>query len=338
MTSRSPQRPNKSKPYKLIKLPQLQQNEQFLREKPVGHDTYKAQKVSGFVELKLLAKTPIFVASGVVVRGQDINPQHKNIPLVKLGINEESKLLIPSSSLKGAIRAAYEAITLSCLCKTVDSNKIPRAFRECSKKDNLCPACRVFGAMGWQGLIGFTDAVATDIKPSIGYMPSLYSPRNQRAAYFENDKVVGRKFYYHHTNAINKGNKGIPVQQVGVDSTFTTKLSFKNLTEAELGILLTVLGLSPRHDFALKIGGGKPIGMGTVKVAVERLVVLNNLRDRYLSYTEENFKIYQGEELSNFINQATQQAETQLIKQDQLNELKEVWQYPTNRQPYDGAY
>jgi CRISPR/Cas system CSM-associated protein Csm3 (group 7 of RAMP superfamily) len=338
MTSGRPQRPNQPtdpKPYELISLP----SEPPQRERPVGQHRYDPTKLSGSISLTLQVKNPIFIASGVVVRGQDISAQHKNIPLIKVGVNEDNRVLIPGSSLKGAIRAAYEAITRSCLCKTrVDKAKIPNGFKECDRKDNLCPTCRVFGAMGWQGLIGFSDAIGTDIKSSIGFMPSLYSPQNKRIAYFKNGKVAGRKFYYHAVKAVSKGQKGIPVQQIGIDSTFKTKLSFKNLSAAEIGTLLTVLGVSPRHDFALKIGGGKPIGMGTVKVKIDRIEALNNLRNRYLSYDISEDGHYQGDELNRFIDRVTKDAENQLIQPKQLGELKEIWKYPTNRPAPEGMY
>ena len=64
-------------------------------------------------------------------------------------------IVIPGSSLKGAIRSVVEAISESCVSKTVKKvrDAFPteyKFFNEC-QQDNLCVACRMFGAMGFQG-------------------------------------------------------------------------------------------------------------------------------------------------------------------------------------------
>ncbi|WP_051017264.1 hypothetical protein [Dactylococcopsis salina] len=96
-------------------------------------------------------------------------------------------------------------------------------------------------------------------------MPSLYSPSQKRSGYYKKEKVAGRKFYYHAKEVIEKAaSQGIPIQNIKQDSIFTTKINFRNLSKAELGTLFTVLGQDQNHHFALKIGGGKPIRMGSL--------------------------------------------------------------------------
>ncbi len=91
--------------------------------------------------------------------------------------------------------------------------------------------------------------------------------------------------YYHTIRAIDKGqNQGITIQQAAKEYTFISELHFKNLKSEELGTLLIVLGQDPKYPIALKVGGGKPIGMGTMTVEVTAAQVLQNLkelRDRY---------------------------------------------------------
>jgi len=65
-------------------------------------------------------------------------------------------------------------------------------------------------------------------------------PTHSDRSYTEN-VVAGRKFYYHFTKAVDEGDRGIDVQQAGT-YTFTTCLSFMNLTKEQLGTLLIVLG------------------------------------------------------------------------------------------------
>ncbi len=48
-------------------------------------------------------------------------------------------------------------------------------------------------------------------------------------------------------------------------------LRFEGLGQAELGAVLCALGLHENYRFAWKVGGGKPIGMGSVRVHLEKL-------------------------------------------------------------------
>jgi len=337
MHSRSSNQPIDPKPYEIISLstntPQ--------RQKPRGQDSYKPQTISGKIHLKLTAKTSTFIASGVVAMGSNLfnEGQNKNIPLIKASLTREDQLIIPGSSLKGCIRSVYEAITASCLCKTKARREdIPNGYGECKDKSSLCPACQVFGAMGWQGLISFQDALVQETKTSIGFMASLYSPRPERRAYFKNGKVAGRKVYYHAVKALDKGPvQGIPIQQVATDSTLTTTLGFMNLTKAQLGTLFTALGCHQDYPLALKIGGGKPVGMGTILVKIESLELWEKVGDRYLSYDCSNQVILTGNELKTFLDKTTQEA-TQLLQLPQLKELQQVLKYPTQRPAPKGMY
>ncbi|PSB01550.1 RAMP superfamily CRISPR-associated protein [Merismopedia glauca] len=328
---------NSFKPYKLIPL----SNKTPQRKHPVGQDRYKSQLLSGKLCLKLTVKTSTFVASGVVVMGSDLSSRTKNIPLVKVAVGKDEKLIIPGSSLKGVIRSTYEAITLSCLCKTkANREAIPNGYKECNDKQKLCPACQVFGAMGWQGLISFNDAIADEIKPSIGFMPSLHNPRPKRDGYYLNGKVAGRKFYYHAIKPVDKGQQqGIPVQQAGNELTFSTQLQFMNLTKAELGTLLIVLGQDKNNNFALKVGGGKPIGMGTMIVELTKIERCNDLKNRYLDYCYSENDFLAGDKLKQYIQELIQASHNEkLVQIDALKELKEIWKYPTTREAPQDMY
>lgn len=335
----SPQFSNEkaSKPYKLVPLAK----ETPKRQKTVGRDSYKSKHLSGKLFLKLTVKTSTFVASGVVAMGSDLSNRTKNIPLIKVAVGQNEKLIIPGSSLKGVIRSIYEAITLSCLCKTKARREtIPDGYRECHDKNNLCPACRTFGAMGWQGLISFKDATADEIKTSIGFMPSLYKPEPERDGYYLNGKVAGRKFYYHAIEAVDKGKQqGIPVQQAAMELTFSTQLQFMNLTEAELGTIAIALGQDENNHFALKIGAGKPVGMGTAIAEITKIECSKTLKNRYLSYNHSEDNSISGDELKQYIQQLIQVARrTKLVRPDLLNELKEVLKYPTTREAPSDMY
>ncbi|MGL4503827.1 MAG: RAMP superfamily CRISPR-associated protein, partial [Planktothrix sp.] len=110
-----------------------------------------------------------------------------------------------------------------------------------------------------------------------------------------------------------------------------------NLTPAELGVLFIALGQDSQYPMALKIGGGKPIGMGTMTVAVTELKKPAKLRDRYLSYNTESESMT-GKPLQDFLETAMQQAHKQLIQKQQLEQLQRILFYPTTRQPPQGIY
>jgi hypothetical protein len=331
------------KPYAMVSLPKKSPK----RHKPIGQDAFKPKRLSGTISLRLTVKTTAFVASGVVAMGDDVPNLPQKRPLIKVAVTRDRNLIIPGSSLKGVVRSTYEAMTQSCLCKTkAKKETIPSGYRECDNKNKLCPACQVFGAMNWQGLISFQDAIACEMKPSIGFMPSLYAPRQRCREYYKKErkndreyvKVAGRKFYYHADKSVDKGKQGIPVQQAGTDLTFATQLRFMNLTEAEFGTLAIALGQDQQYRLALKVGGGKPIGMGTMLVDVTEVERSSNLRDRYLNYEPPASDRLSGDELQSFINKTTQIARQQLVQERQLQELAEVLKFPANRTAPEGVY
>jgi CRISPR-associated protein (TIGR03986 family) len=101
--------------------------------------------------------------------------------------------------------------------------------------------------------------------------------------------VRGHKLYWH------KGDQpdiGLPEAQQQIKDTqktqilpvragvhFTFDVRFENLNRVELGALLWVLRLAADDDYRLKLGMGKPLGMGAVKI--ESSVALGNRADRY---------------------------------------------------------
>lgn len=334
------------KPYQLISLPPQPPD----KARPAGQERFRSDRITGKIHLRLTVKTTAFVASGVMAMGSDLSSTTKTIPLIKTAVERDRSLLIPGSSLKGAIRSTYEAITRSCLCKVTKKyqSHIPAGYSECTinrqrNQLNVCPACQIFGAMDWQGLVHFTDAQCEKSGFNTGFMPSLFRPRpDERKAYFKNGKVAGRKFYYHVIKAVDRGQQqGIPVQQAGKEYTFTTQVRFMNLSQVELGALLIVLGQDAENKIALKVGGGKPIGMGTMVAEVteiQEIQTKQEWRDRYSSYNAEPAALT-GNFLEEFIKKAIQSARTsQLVQSQQLQELKEVLKWPTEREAPEGVY
>lgn len=322
------------KPYELIPFPPKRP---FLKP-PSGHHRYLRDRQHGTLVLKLEVQTALHISTGVIALGSDVGSRAALIKTMVQG--NDQKLIIQGSSLKGCVRAVFEAITNSTLGVIAPRHrqKIPNDRLPCRNKENLCPASRVFGALDWQGLVEFSDAQCISDGTETGFMPSLYSPRPDRNDYYNRGLVAGRKFYYHTNSVIEPGeNRGVPVQQATKNYGFSTKIHFMNLFPAELGTLLIALGQDPNHPFALKVGGGKPIGMGTMVVTVEAIEQVGNLRDRYTSYTSQPNGL-SGQPLQQFMQRMVEAAHKQLIEQPQLEQLAQILRYPTDRTPPEGMY
>jgi CRISPR/Cas system CSM-associated protein Csm3 (group 7 of RAMP superfamily) len=339
MTYQPPKRPTPKnttqsenpKPYDFVSFPKERPNLQ----RPYGHHKYDQNRLHGTLYLTLKVETSLHVSTGAVVLGSDIGSKISLIKTMVQGV--DNKLSIQGSSLKGCIRSVYEAITNSTLPVVTSryKDKIPQERLPCKNKEKLCPASRVFGALDWQGLIEFNDANCENIGFSTGFMPSLHRPRpDQSKAYFINSKVAGRKFYFNTSKAIDKGQKeGISVQQAGREYTFTTEIQFKNLLPEELGTLLIVLGQDKKYPIALKVGGGKPIGMGTMTVNVDKINQPQNLKQRYSAYEISEDDELTGANLEQFIQKQIQAAHSKLIAKEQLDQLAAILRYPSDRQP-----
>jgi CRISPR/Cas system CSM-associated protein Csm3 (group 7 of RAMP superfamily) len=319
-----------SVPYEMVAFPIAKPS----RCEPPGHDKYRHNCLHGNLFLTLQVQTTLHVSTGVTLMGRDVGKN--GIPLIKtMEQGEDKRLLIPGSSLKGCIRAIYETITNSRL--GVKSKNVPT---------ERFPASVLFGASGkdwgWQGLINISDARCNHDDFAVGYMPALWSPKPESRNYYKQDgkTIVGRKFYYHMIRALDKGEKqGNRIQQAIRNYTFSTKLHFKNLESNQLGALLIALGQDPKYSFALKLGAGKPVGMGTVIVQVNKAQVMQNysdLRNYYKSLSIPDKQDLEGNDLREFLHQHIQNAhDTKLIEQPQLQQLSTILTLPTTRKPYE---
>ncbi|MCP6759997.1 MAG: RAMP superfamily CRISPR-associated protein [Fischerella sp. CENA71] len=325
-------------PYELVRFPDKPPSACT----PPGHDKYLSNCLHGTLFLTLQVQTALHVSTGVAVMGSDIDKN--GIPLIKtMEQGVDKTLLIPGSSLKGCIRAIYEAITNSRLGVKPTTNKPPDRL-PARRQNEICPAGVVFGASGdnwgWQGLINIRDARCNTNGFGVGYMPALWSPKPHGGNYYHKGQIAGRKFYYHMVRALDKGEKdGIRVQQASRNYTFSTQIHFRNLQSKELGALLIALGQDSNYPFALKLGAGKPIGMGTMIVKIPAVQVMQNQDDlckHYKSFSNPDDAKLEGKLLQQFILQHIQAAHNQnLIEKPQLEQLSQILTYPSTRQPYD---
>ena len=326
--------PVSPKPYDFVTFPDRRPT----LTAPIGHDRYHADRLHGSLELTLQVQTALHVSTGITGLGSDVGSR---LPLIKTMTTTDQQLVIQGSSLKGCIRSVYEAITNSTLAVVTSRyrDQVPPDRLPCKNPKQLCPASRVFGALDWQGLVEFSDSICQTKQPDIGFMPSLYSPRPERREYFVRGRVAGRKFYYNMTRAVDRGeNRGIPVQQASRQYTFKTTLHYKNLLPEELGILFLILGQDQESPVALKVGGGKPIGMGTMTTQITAISHTQDVRDRYRDYEVPNAQLA-GSAIRTFVQtQITAAKNSQLLEKTQWQQLAAILKYPGDQEPPEGMY
>jgi hypothetical protein len=176
--------------------------------------------------------------------------------------------------------------------------------RACTSKDDLCPACSLFGFVGQEesgeckaSRVRFTDALpVSEPSFSIVTMPALLGPRpsafefylrNQAHAHSFSPQtpgttIAGRKAYWHHQGGI------APVEQIDCDfnarvecvnpgAVFAFDVFFDKVTKKELNALVYALSLGQYWDKGKdrghKIGHGKPIGAGSVFVKIDNVLI-----------------------------------------------------------------
>ena len=272
------------KPYEFIPFP----SGKLEKKPPEGHQHYAHGLLNGAMVCWLTAKRPVHVASGFM---DMVKPVNQKALLVAMNASVQRKggltCVLPGSSVKGMLRSTIEAITPSCVA-TMNwrTNKaIPRDLVSCNDVKKLCTACRLFGMSGrsrksYQGRIFVEDALMSKGESVLVSTPLLWTPARTRGRlpgrYMKGETAKGRKFYYHGTLA--KGDDKRLVASTG--SIFTMNLRFENLEPQEMGLLLTALGKHPEHPFLIKIGGGKPVGLGSmeVEIAEVRLIGMGDLK------------------------------------------------------------
>ena len=281
-----------------------------------GHQRLAA--CCGRFDCSITAITPVHVADGLIVPTDDLRG-HGDI--TNLDQDSESLVLshyriwcqerasrvraIPATSLKGAVRTVVEAVTDSCICcisresrsiretlpvRRDEKTAFERLSRNCrvdredlkhGERKKLCPACRIFGALGFEGHVRFSDALQRSGDGRIARRPVPNSP-NRRGTfldkYHENVasagetgvwRLRGRKVY-HHFEPLRDLSSDLPYEPIEVcneGSTFAFRVAFENLTLEDLGVLL--VGLGQHEDLTRhSLGASKPFGYGAVSVQI----------------------------------------------------------------------
>ena len=316
---------NGEKPYDFVPFPKRRPD----RKKGAGQDKLDARLLSGTLELTLHTLTPVHVGLGYSDFTKAGNQEYLAALQASKPVREADavrrRYLIPGSSIKGAARSLVEAITRSCIRITQGRHRpyIPQGYGGCMSVNDLCIACRLFGARDYQGHVSFEDAVAPRGSLVLLGTPLLWTParggRGLPPRYLERDRAKGRKFYRH----ARPPSGADPRACIKSGAELPLRIHFLNLSEAELGVLLTALGLHPDHPFPIKLGGGKPVGLGSVQIILNRVTLLQGADALKATGRLGQSQTLVGDTLDKFTTRCAQAAD-ELIDDDALGELEAI--------------
>jgi hypothetical protein len=299
------------------------------------HDRF-AGKYTGSMTCILTALTPIHIGSGVYELAGD-NP-------VRGLMTADGKAIVPGTSLKGAIRSIAEAISDSCMritrlrvgeapaCNEVRS-KHRGKNQEKGGETKLCPCCRIFGGLGYQGRVSFTDARLTLGVTTIHTIQSPYPPRESARAYKDaQGQFNGRKFYYHGEPVPSQ--RGEPYQVIAEKSELRCAMNFENLTAEEFCLVLVAMGIL--DDIIIKVGGGKQAMLGSIEIMPVRLE-LQTPAESFLDFSS-GIKVVEEDIIKYLLDDVG--GASGLINEDALNQLTKIWEYPSpsDRKAPTGMY
>jgi len=316
---------NGEKPYDFVPFPKERPD----RKQGAGQDKLNPCLLSGTLELTLRTLTPVHVGLGysdfIKAGNQEYLAALQASKPVREADAVRRRYLIPGSSLKGAVRSIVEAITRSCIRITQSRHRpyIPQGYGGCMSVNDLCIACRLFGAQDYQGHVSFEDAVAPKGSLVLLGTPLLWTParggHGLPPRYLERDRAKGRKFYRH-----ARPPSGVdPRACIKSGAELPLRIHFLNLSETELGVLLTALGQHPDHPFPIKLGGGKPVGLGSVQVKCQRINLLQGADALKATGRLGQSQTLVGDALDKFTTRCAQAAD-ELIDGDALGELEAI--------------
>ncbi len=207
---------------------------------------------------------------------------------------------LPATSLKGMLRGVHEAVTNSTLGLLKSEarrgwyrRRMPASYLPGEYLTQLTPSEALFGIVGGKGddsvgyagrlLLADLHVEAKKLQPQNVSRPQGGQPKPEHEAfYFERERsgaILGRKFYYHQQDyrqvlevyATDRRMPVITVAAVHPGTRMAGTLRFFNLQEDELAALVYTLILE--DGLAHKLGYGKPLGLGSVRISITRLEV-----------------------------------------------------------------
>ncbi|MDR0221868.1 MAG: TIGR03986 family CRISPR-associated RAMP protein [Lachnospiraceae bacterium] len=214
---------------------------------------------------------------------------------------------------------------LAQMSRNIYTNKpddlLAESLKHCNDRKKLCPACALFGFIGKDNdsvgsRVRFSDAWCVDhnVLDDEKVHLLLGAPRSSSLEFylrgagdfyhadFNGVSLSGRKFYWHHSDFdIKKIRENEPtpeqrtmssyLQYVKEKARFDFEVYFDGITKSQLDELYTALTYGDNEEdgkLCHKIGHGKPLGFGSVKVIADEVCVRTvSLNGDGVSYTED---------------------------------------------------
>jgi len=275
-------------PYNFIPCPtRTPGDKNFGDNRPLGHERLHPNRVSGTMDVMIEARTPLLVPDS------EYEVDNNNHVTKKVRVDDKGHPLIPPSSVKGALRSAFEIITNSRM--GVPRQKTREDLRHAQNIGELSAADHVFGWVSdsgdgkkhssWAGQISIGPVTALDsarVKDECRTLAVLSSPKPHKKLewYGSEAEPKGRKVYlHHHSQPANGKPKQTKMNQsitgtVASGSSFTFRISLRNVSEIHFGALLYLLMLD--DGYYLHLGGAKPLGYGSIRLEVAGSQVATN--------------------------------------------------------------
>lgn len=205
---------------------------------------------------------------------------------------------------KGKLYMTFAALGRKAYDRRWNDIVSAKSHDKCGSRTRLCPACTLFGtAEGdkFGSRVRFTDAEYTGNmenglnsrgvtfgelgSPRPSYLPfylrELGANTDYSAGYDSNQmEIRGRKFYWHHVpdtdRRVPRNNRNATFETVRENAEFRFRIYFDGITKRQLELLAMAVHLDENDlggHMCHKIGHGKPLGYGSVKICIEKCMV-----------------------------------------------------------------
>jgi len=196
-------------------------------------------------------------------------------------------------------------------------NDLLGSHKHCTDPNEVCDACKLFGMIGEKTKKDSISAIASRVRFTDGCIDGNYSfqnnvilselssPKISSVEFYSHafdmnnlwnydSKGIGlngRKFYFHHNGnyTANEANKiNITTQLLNKGAKFNFDVYFDHVTEEELRKLVWTLTIGENSQDGIlqhKLGHGKPLGLGSVKITINQIKT-RNFDKASLTYSE----------------------------------------------------
>lgn len=289
-------------PYRLIPV-----RDKVKRTIPWTDERFRGH--NGTIVCTLENLTPLFIGA------QTIGQFHP--PMLR-----RNKRVIPGSSLKGMLRSLAEIVGGGCLVVGDPKSPAPQDLKACKGADHLCITCGMFGMMErhsnarvHKGKVSIGDAIVRETEIQTKSLEILLYNKGVRHEPFYRSPQTGkldgksRKLYFHQPKR-TRSTPEIPLtikkHAWNIDAMlpghhFDFEVQFTGLNDDELSLLLYIIKLEEDVSVTIeeekltlsgpmrhKIGNAKPLGMGSCRIDIRKIIYHPKPKQRFASLKIEN--------------------------------------------------